>query len=291
MSSGSDRGPAPFLSRTRVLVDDLRFPEGPRWHDGRLWFSDMHARQVIAVDLEGRTEIVVEVAGDPSGLGWTPDGRLLVVSMRDRRLLRLDPDGLVQVADLSDLAGFHCNDMVVDAAGRAYVGNFGFDLHGGERPAPANLILVQPDGRTRVAAPDLRFPNGAVITPDGRTLVVGESFAACLTAFDVGEDGSLSGRREWARLEAAVPDGICLDEEGAIWVASPVSDGVLRVREGGEITHRIGVEHQAFACMLGGPGRRTLFICTAGDSHPDRTQDRRGRIETVEVDVPGAGRP
>jgi sugar lactone lactonase YvrE len=276
---------------TRILLDGLRFPEGPRWHEGRLWFSDMHARQVIAVDLEGRSEVVVEVSGDPSGLGWLPDGRLLVVSMRDRRLLRLDPEGLVEVADLGSLASFHCNDMVVDGQGRAYVGNFGFDLHAGEKPVATNLILVDPDGRTRVAATELRFPNGTVITPDGRTLVVGESFGACLTAFDVAPDGSLSGRREWARLEGAVPDGICLDAEGAIWVASPVSRGVLRVREGGEVSDRIDVEHQAFACMLGGPERRTLFLCTAADSDPAKTGDRTGRIETVTVDVPGAGLP
>ncbi len=279
------------MSETRVLVDDLRFPEGPRWHDDRLWFSDMHARRVIAVDMDGRTEVVVEVAGDPSGLGWTPDGRLLVVSMKDRRLLRLDADGLAQVADLSGLATYHCNDMVVDAEGRAYVGNFGFDLHGGADPRPADLVLVRPDGRCEVAARDLRFPNGTVITPDGSTLIVGESFGACLTAFDVAADGSLSGRREWARLERAVPDGICLDAEGGIWVASPVSHGVLRVQEGGGLTHRVDVEHQAFACMLGGPDGRTLFICTAAASDPDSTHDRLGRIETVEVEVPRAGLP
>ena len=280
------------MSQTNVLLDGLRFPEGPRWHDGRFWFSDMHAGQVIAVDLSGRSEVVVEVKAEPSGLGWLPDGRLLVVSMQDRRLLRLDADGLAQVADLSDLASYHCNDMVVDAEGRAYVGNFGFDLHAGESPTSANLILVHPDGRSEVAAPDLRFPNGAVITPDGRTLIVGESFGGCLTAFDVADDGTLSGRREWAKLEGAVPDGICLDAEGAIWVASPIGKGgVLRVREGGEVTQRIAVENEAFACMLGGPERRTLFICTAPDSNPEKTGDRGGQIETVEVETPGAGLP
>ncbi len=181
--------------------------------------------------------------------------------------------------------------MVVDARGRAYVGNFGFDLHGGGTPCEANLALVTPEGEVRVVAEKLRFPNGTVITPDGRTLVVGESFGACLTAFDVEEDGSLSGRREWARMEAAVPDGICLDAEGAIWVASPVSGAVLRLREGGEVADRIEVEHQAFACMLGGPERRTLFLCTAASSHPDETGTRLGRIEVVEVDVPGVGLP
>jgi sugar lactone lactonase YvrE len=274
-----------------ILIDGLRFPEGPRWHEDRLWFSDMHDHRVLAVGLDGNRETIVEVPNDPSGLGWLPDGRLLVVSMRDRRLLRLDAEGLAEVADLSSLAKCQCNDMVVDGRGRAYVGNFGFDLHLGDSPTPTNLILVEPDGSARSVAEDLRFPNGTVITPDGRTLVVGESFGGCLTAFDIAEDGSLANRREWARMEKAVPDGICLDAEGAIWVASPVSGEVLRLREGGEVTQRIEVEHQAFACMLGGAERKTLFICTAASSDPKQTDARTGRIEFVEVEVAGAGRP
>jgi sugar lactone lactonase YvrE len=277
---------------TEVLVDGLAFPEGPRWHEGRFWFSDMHDKTVKAVDSNGRVEDVVEVPGDPSGLGWLPDGRLLVVSMTDRRLLRLDPGGLAEVADLSALASYHCNDMVTDASGRSYVGNFGFDLHTRATPKPAQLVLVTPEGDTRVVADDLSFPNGTVITPDGRTLVVGESFGARLSAFDVAEDGSLSNRRVWAQLEGAVPDGICLDAEGAIWVASPVSSEVLRVREGGEVTTRIPVATQAIACMLGGEDRRTLYVCTAESTHPDECLAKRtGRIETRRVDVPGAGLP
>lgn len=280
------------MTETRVLIDGLRFPEGPRWHEDRFWFSDMHSGCVIAVDMQGRAETIVKVAGEPSGLGWTPDGRLLVVSMQDRRLLRLDPEGLTEVADLSAHASFHCNDMVVDGRGRAYVGNFGFDLHANAPPIGANLILVHPDGRAEVAAKDLRFPNGTVITPDGKTLIIGESFGGCLTAFDIQADGKLVGRRLWAQLEGAVPDGICLDAEGAIWVASPVGKGgVLRVHEGGEVSERIPVEHQAFACMLGGPEGRTLFICTAPDSDPAKTGDRRGRIEILDVAVSGAGLP
>jgi sugar lactone lactonase YvrE len=279
------------MLRPETLIDGLCFPEGPRWHEDRLWFSDMHSQQVLAVDTEGRVETITTVPQDPSGLGWLPDGRLLIVSMRDRRLLRLDAEGLTQVADLSGVAPCHSNDMVVDAQGRAYVGNFGFDLHAGQSPTETNLALVLPDGRVSVAAEKLRFPNGTVITPDGRTLIVGETFGACLTAFDVAEDGSLSGRREWARMEKAIPDGICLDAEGAIWVASPVGGNVLRLREGGEVTHRIEVEHEAFACMLGGPERRTLYLCTAASSDPKQTQARTGRIEQVEVDVPGAGLP
>jgi sugar lactone lactonase YvrE len=279
------------MSETKVLLDGLRFPEGPRWHDGRLWFSDMHAGRVITLDPSGRAETVLTLDDEPSGLGWLPDGRLLVVSMHQRKVLRRERDGLVVHADLAGVARFHTNDMVVDAAGRAYVGNFGFDLNGGEAHQNTKLALVYPDGRVEVAAEDLLFPNGTVITPDGRTLVIGETFAARLTAFDVGADGRLSNRRVWAQLEKAVPDGICLDAEGAIWVASPVSRGVLRVREGGEVVQRIAVEHQAYACMLGGDDHRTLYICTAAHHDPAKTGALTGRIEAARVDVPGAGLP
>ena len=287
---------------TVVLVDGLDFPEGPRWRDGKLWFSDMEAGRVMTVDLDGNTETVVEVPGQPSGLGWLPDGRLLIVSMLDQRLLRLDPGGLVEVADLGDLASFHCNDMVVDQQGRAYIGNFGFDVFAQEPPKPAELVLVTPGGDARVVADKLAFPNGTVIAPDGRTLIVAESFAARLTAFDIEPDGSLTGRRTWAQFddlgfgsqtdpeqERDTPDGICLDAEGAIWVALPSGSGeVLRVVEGGEITHRVKIETQPFAVMLGGPDRRTLFVCT---SILGEKPSGSGRIETIKVDVPGAGFP
>ena len=280
------------LGPTQTLLDGLAFGEGPRWHEGRLWFSDMHHHQVIAVDESGRAEVQFEVPHRPSGLGWLPDGRLLVVSMTDRKLLVREGDVLRQHADLRSFASWHCNDMLVDDKGRAYVGNFGFDLDTGAQPCHANLIRVDPDGSVCVAAEEMSFPNGTVLTPDGRTLVVGESFGACLTAFDVAADGSLSNRRVWAALDGAVPDGICLDAEGAIWVASPVSGEVLRVREGGEVTHRVGIEHQAFACMLGGEDGRTLFICTAKESHPETTvAEKAGRIETIRVDVPHDGLP
>jgi sugar lactone lactonase YvrE len=279
------------MTKTRTLLEGLRFPEGPRWHDGAFYFSDMHAGQVLRISADGKAETVAEVPNDPSGIGWLPDGRMLVVSMKDRRLLRQEPDGLVEVADLSSVATWHCNDMVVDAAGRAYVGNFGFDLHAGGAPRKAAMALVHPDGRIETAAEDLSFPNGTVITPDGKTLIVGESFGGCLTAFDIDADGRLSNRRLWAQLEGAVPDGICLDADGGIWVASPVSASLLRVLEGGEVTDRIAVETQAFACMLGGEDGRTLHICTAGDSDPAKTGVRDGKIEVVEVDVPRAGLP
>ena len=276
-----------------ILIDDIAFGEGPRWHEGRLYFSDMHSQRVWAVDLEGRREEICIVPNDPSGLGWRPDGRMLVVSMRDRCLLRLEADGaLSQVADLSSQATFHCNDMLVDRRGRAYVGNFGWDLHAGGDPQPADLVLVNPDGATRVVAEGLEFPNGAVMSDDGGTLIIGETMGRRLTAFDVADDGGLSNRRVWAETEGILPDGICLDAEGGIWVASPISHGCVRVLEGGELTHKVEVENQAFACMLGGPDRRHLFICTAGNSEPDACkQDRDGRIEWLEVEVPGAGLP
>jgi sugar lactone lactonase YvrE len=274
-------------------MDGLRFGEGPRWHEGRLWFSDMHDGWVCALTPDGTLERIVHVEHEPSGLGWLPDGRLLVVSMQDRRLLRREPGGeLVEHADLSALATFHCNDMVVDGAGRAYVGNFGFDLHGGAAPGPAAMIRVDPDGSVSLAAADLIFPNGTVITPDGATLVVGESFGARLTAFDVDADGALSDRRVWAEMpEGAVPDGICLDAEGAIWVASPTSNECLRIREGGEVTDRVALDRGAFACMLGDDDRRTLYICSARDSDPAQSEARTARIERVRVETPGAGLP
>ena len=277
----------------RVLLEGLAFPEGPRWHDGRLWFSDMHAYTVIAVDEQGKREEMARVEACPSGLGWLPDGRLLVVSMNDRRLLRQEADGsLSEVANLSSLAPHHCNDMIVDREGRAYIGNFGFDLMAGQKPVATSLILVTPDGQARIVAEDLIFPNGMVITQDGRTLIVGETFGARLSAFDVAPDGSLSNRRVWAPLTGAVPDGICLDAAGGIWVASPTSSEVLRVVEGGEVTDRISVETQAFACMLGGSDDRTLFVCTAGTSVPEECiANRDGRIEAFTVQFERAGLP
>jgi sugar lactone lactonase YvrE len=274
------------------LAEGFAFLESPRWRDGKLWVSDMHDDRVLTVDLAGRRETVVEVPGRPSGLGWLPDGRLLVVSMTERRLLRLDACGLGVAADLSGIATFHCNDMVVDAHGRAYVGNFGYDFESGEAPRLAVLALVLPDGTVRVAADDLAFPNGAVFTPDGRTVIVGESFGMRLTAFDVAPDGMLGRRRVWAALEGAVPDGICLDAEGAVWVASPLGKEVLRVREGGQVVERIPTASQAIACMLGGADRRTLFVLTAQSFNRDECRHQRNaRIEVVGVDVPGAGLP
>ncbi|MBT5699834.1 MAG: hypothetical protein HOI67_00130 [Gammaproteobacteria bacterium] len=281
------------MTNTETLVDGLCFGEGPRWHLGRLYFSDMHGNTVYAVDTSGNLEAIVKLDDDePSGLGWLPDGRMLIVSMRNRKLLVLDSGVLAEFADLSGIATYHCNDMVTDLKGRSYVGNFGYDLHSNAEFQKAALILVHPDGTTELAADGLSFPNGTVITPDGKTLIVGESFGARLTAFDISPDGSLTNRREWAKMDGAVPDGICLDDAGGIWVASPVSNEALRVIEGGEVTDRVKTENQAYACMLGGLDGKTLFIMTSRSSHPDECKkEKSAAVEFVTVKHAGAGLP
>jgi len=279
-----------------TLVDGLAFGEGPRWHDGRLWFSDIADHQVKALDADGKVEVMVEL-GDrqPSGLGWLPDGRLLVVSMLDHKLLRLDGAKLVEAADLAEYCGGWANDMVVDAAGRAFIGNLGFDLAAGpSEMRTTHIVRVDPDGSVRSVASDVASPNGMVITEDGRTLIAAESAAMRLTAFDIAADGSLSGRRVFAQLEGkATADGICIDAENAVWVASPTTNEFLRVHDGGRISERISSgKLMAIACMLGGEDRRTLYAITA-QTHvfPDARRLRTGRIETVRVEVPGAGWP
>ncbi|MGB1737955.1 MAG: SMP-30/gluconolactonase/LRE family protein, partial [Pseudomonadales bacterium] len=226
----------------KELTRDLCFGEGPRWHDGALWVSDM----VYRIDQSGNKTTVAEVPNQPSGLGWLPDGRMLIVSMTDRKILVQDGGALETWCDLSNLAKHHCNDMIVDPQGRCWVGNFGFDIHAGDEVTGTDLILVEGQGEARIVASDLMFPNGTVITPDGHTLIIGESYGACLTAFDITVTGDLENRRTWARLNRAVPDGICLDRAGGIWVASPMSHECLRIIEGGDVTDRIEVEDQAF---------------------------------------------
>ncbi|MCY4036078.1 MAG: SMP-30/gluconolactonase/LRE family protein [bacterium] len=281
-----------LLPKPEPFIDGIDFGEGPRWHDGRLWYSDFFQHTVNAAAPDGSVEAIVEVPGQPSGLGWMPDGDLLVVSMRDRRVMRYNGSALVEHADLSGIATSHCNDMILDAEGRAYVGNFGFDLHAGEDFASATLALVQPDGAAEAAAGDLAFPNGAVITPDGAAYIVGESFASQFTAFDFGPDGRLENRRLWAAVPGTIPDGCCYDAEGGIWYADAAGRAALRVVEGGEITHRVETELNCFAVMLGGEDRRRLFLVTAPGSHPDEVQGLgQGRIESVPVEIPGAGRP
>ncbi len=282
------------MARTlRTVLDGLAFPEGPRWRAGRLWFSDMHAHEVVAMAPDGKRETMFKADGPVSGLGWLPDGRLLVVSMIDRRLIRIEPDGrAVTHADLATVASGHCNDMVTDAHGRSYVGNFGYPFPGGEMK-PAKMARVDPDGTVSVAADELVFPNGTVITPDGRTLVVGETFAGRMTAYDVAADGVLSRRRVWAQLpQGAAADGCCLDAEGAIWVASPTTNDVIRLAEGGKVLERITADQGCYACMLGGADRRTLYVLTAASSDPEAcAASRTGRIEAMQVDAPGAGLP
>jgi sugar lactone lactonase YvrE len=276
----------------QTLLAGLTFPEGPRWRDGRLWFSDFYSERVLAVDLAGSAETIIAVPQRPSGLGWRPDGTMLIVSMLDRALLELKDSALRVVADLAALAGGPCNDLVVDGVGRAYVGNFGFDRHAGEAPRSTALLRVDPDGRVTRAAEDLLFPNGMVITPDGRTLIVAETYAHRLSAFAIGADGSLSRRRLFAALPDCFPDGICLDAEGAVWVSDARGHEVIRLFEGGRMAERLAVgERTVFACMLGGPDRRTLFLCTSTGSGPAMAQKTDGRIEFVRVQVPGSGLP
>jgi sugar lactone lactonase YvrE len=290
------------MIKTRVLAGGLHFGEAPRWHDGALWFSDFFDYAVKTVDLDGRIQVKVSMSDRPSGLGWLPDGRLLIVSMTARSLLRLDDHALVLHADLSSIATFHCNDMVVDSVGRAYVGNFGFDLDTNEingtlaealaAHTGAILARVDPDGSIHAAADGLIFPNGTVITPDGKTMIIAESFARRLTAFDIGGDGSLSNRRVWADLGARVPDGICLDADGAVWVANPIINECFRVAEGGEILDVIETDNRCFACMLGGPDRRTLFMLTSQYSLAIEAAVRRtGSVLIAEVETRGAGLP
>lgn len=278
----------------RTVIDGLAFAEGLRWCNSELWFSDMHAGEVHAWSpADGGTDRVVAlVPGSPSGLGWTPDGDLLVVSMNDRRLLRLhsaDPAATpVLVADLSDYTPHPINDMIVDRRGRAYIGSFGFDLHGQGELQPSVVISVDPDGSHRVAADDLLFPNGMVIADDGdgEALVVAESFGGRLTAFTIQPDGSLVDRRVWATLpEGVSPDGICLDPEGTIWVASPTSRECLRVLRGGTVAERVSTgERMSIACALGGDDGRDLYIATSAHLSPSGSaQHRDGRIEVTRV--------
>lgn len=276
-----------------VIVDGQRFPEGSRWHDGALWWSDMHTGQVFRLAEGSREpEEVLALEGDQSsGLGWLPDGSLLVSAMLERKVWRQWPDGRLSVhADLSGLTPYPVNDMLVDASGCAYLGSFGFDLYGGASRSEANLYLIQPSGQVTVAAGQMRFPNGTVIIPGSRTLVVGESFGRELTAFDIAGDGQLSARRVWAGLpEGTGPDGICVDTAGGIWVASPGSSEFFRVERGGRVTAGLKVPGRlAVDCVLGGASGTTLYLLTSNSSAPAQTVDARaGRIETVTVDIPG----
>jgi sugar lactone lactonase YvrE len=277
---------------TDILLDGLAFPEAPRWRDGRLWFTDQHARRVAWVEPDGHSGTLIETDDLPGGLGWLPDQTPLVVAMTERRLYRIEPSGLQLHADLADLASFHCNDMLVDHRGRAYVGNFGFDLHGGAERRTAELILVEPNGEARVVAERLMFPNGCVLCPDRERLIVAESFGHRLTQFEVRPDGSLGNRRVWADLDQATPDGICLDAAGAVWVASPGTNELLRIVPGGRIDRRVRCHGTPYACMLGGQDGRMLFVLTSETDDPQLAAARcSGRIETLAVAAGHAGLP
>ena len=287
------------MTEPGVLVGGIDFGEGLRWHEGRLWYSDFFRRGVFAVTPDGEQDQMLALDDAPSGTGWMPDGRLLVVSMHERRILRQEADGsLVVHSDFARFAGGSGNDMVVAADGQAYVGNFGYDVYAGEPFALAALVRVGSDGKANVAAEDLAFPNGSVITADGRTLIVGESGGHRYTAFTIASDGTLHDRRVWAELGGISPDGCTLDAETAIWTANPSAGNgrgpgeVVRIREGGEITHRITVPQTAYACALGGDDGCTLFVTTAPGAMPNEVAGKGlGAIYTVRVEVPHAGLP
>ena len=281
----------------QVLADTGSFYEGPRWHDGRWWVSDFYRHAVVAITPGGAQEIIMRVDRQPSGLGWLPDGTLLVVSMKDRRVLCRTSDGEVgEVADLSDLARWHLNDMVVDQQGRAWIGNFGYDMFSGGSPTPANIIRVDPDGTATVVAEDMKFPNGSVVTPDDATLIVGESAGLRYTAFTIADDGSLIDRRIWAQPSdpPVAPDGCCLDAEDRIWAADALGNRCVRLAEGGEVLDELRPPDglNVYACMLGGDDGRTLLMCVApGFLEHERASANDAALLTVQVDIPHAGRP
>jgi sugar lactone lactonase YvrE len=292
-----------------TLFEGGGFFEGPRWRDGTWWVSDFYRHTVSRIGTDGREEVVVEVAAQPSGLGWLPDGSLVISSMKDHRVLRFVDSELSIFADLADLAGGHLNDLVTDAQGRTYVGNFGFDLMGGGAPATADLVRIDLDGAVTVAATDLHFPNGAVITPDGSTLIVGETTGNRYTAFTIEADGTLADRRTWAEFGAVpvadtfaeglgqiavAPDGCSLDAEGRIWCADALGNRCVLVAEGGEILDEVRVPGDlgVYACALGGEDGRTLLLCSAPDFFEhERAVAREAVLFTTTVDVPHAGLP
>jgi sugar lactone lactonase YvrE len=274
----------------------LKFTESPRWYNGKLWFIDIHDKRIKTVDLTGSVETVLELPFIPNGFGLTLEGILVVGDAFKRQIYRWENSALQQFADISGITQYCLSDGIVDAKGRLYVGDIGYNFNDpAAKPAETCVLaLVTPDGRASVVADNLFFPNGIVITPDGRTLIVAETLGSRLTAFDIQEDGSLNNRRVWAQLPSSVgPDGICLDAQGGIWCANPEGeDSLVRVCEDGEITDRIKVDTHAYAVMLGGPQRRHLFICTSGSHDPvEIHKNPTASLQVVELGVPGAGRP
>jgi sugar lactone lactonase YvrE len=289
--------------QARVIREGLSFGEGPRWHDGRLWYSDFYRHGVFSMRADGSDErLELAVPGQPSGLGWLPDGDLIVAVGTERQLLRVRHGVATALCDLRDYFGFWANDLVTSSRGVTYVGNFGFDLDAvlrdegveglSEERARTNVVAVSPSGDVLQVIPDFVFPNGSVLTPDERTLIVAETLAFRLSAFDVADDGTLANRRVWAQLDFVAIDGICLDAEGQIWVANALGTECLRVKEGGEITASVAASQNTYACMLGGEHRDQLFVMSAPTSDRFRVAEQRdAKIEVATVAVAGAGRP
>jgi sugar lactone lactonase YvrE len=290
--------PSSSQSQPRVLLDGLGMPESPRWHNGRLWFSDWGAGEIVAVDLVGNSQVV---GRGPQGPGWAVnwllDGRML---MTGNELIRVEPDGSrVRHADLSRISAYGWSELTIDGRANVYVNTINFDFADfndvlANQQAPGKIALVTPDGEAREVAGELAFPNGMVVTPDNRVLIVAESFAARLTAFDIAEDGTLSNRRVWA--DGVGPDGICLDAEGCIWSSSStMTNDCARIREGGQIIERIGLDRSCFATMLGGPDRRTLFMLTAEWRGTEAVEDvvaaRTGQVLVADAPASGVGWP
>lgn len=276
----------------KVLIDGIGLGESPRWHEGRLWFSDWVAHEVIALSQRGEREVMAHVDAFPFSIDWLPDGSMLITAGRE--LLRMDADGtLVVHADLSELTEFGLNEIVVDGHGHAYVNGAGFDLMGGGAPAPGLIALVRPDGSSEQVDAGIAFPNGMAVTPDGAMLIAADSYGKELMAFEIGDDGGLSNRRVWADLGDGVPDGICVDEEGAVWYADVPNRRCVRVAEGGEVLDMVEADRGCFACMLGGEDGRTLFINVAEWTGPEGiyNEPRTGQVLAYGAQAPHAGRP
>jgi sugar lactone lactonase YvrE len=282
------------MSAPEVVMEGVVFGESPRWHDGRLWFSDWGANQVIALDADGTHEVVATVPSFPMCIDFLPDGRLLVVDSARRRLLRREADGsLARHADFSAISEKPWNDIVADGLGNAYVNSIGFDFPGGEF-APGMIVRVTPAGIAGEVADDLAFPNGMAISPDGTTLIVAESYANQLTAYDIGADGGLRNRRVWARTEGDHPDGICMDAEGAVWYADVASKHCVRVREGGEVLATVDLDRGAFACVLSRGEDPRLYVVGqiwGGPESAPGLAERSGQVVAFPAPAPGAGRP
>lgn len=278
------------MSTPEILMEGIVFGESPRWREGQVWFSDWGANQVIALGADGSPRVVAAVPSFPMCIDFLPDGRLLVVDSARRRLLRREPDGsLVQHADLSVISDKPWNDIVVDDQGNAYVNSIGFDFPGGEF-APGLVVLVTPEGRVSQVAGDLAFPNGMAISPDGATLVVAESYANQLTAYNIGSDKGLSGRRVWAATPGDHPDGICLDAEDAAWYADVANQRCVRVREGGEVLAEVILDRGAYACVLSRGESPRLFVVCQARSAPGTPQPS-GQVVAFPAPAAGAGKP